>query len=343
MRPADALLSERRPLLVRRALATAVGLSEAIQLQQLDYILDHYDSRAVTLDGRRWVTAGLEFWKEQFPWASESTIRRAWENLAAQRLIEKKRGRESNVYTINYDVLDKLALSVQIERSPRSDRTDDTAQIDRAPCMKSSEESPEELSSADTADGQLFAADPPAPSPTQPDPKPGVDAKAEVEQKVEQVWAEYERVFAGHFTKGLTDPRRTMIRKGLKAVENDAELCIRAVRGLWNYRRQNPGGNMAIDAIFRTYPGGSNLTDQISRWAENAEEDRGGTENLHVHPEAIRAKVRRMRLQVVEMYQQPGVEGVKERGENALAWLKMQAKEEPVVGDGRVTGWRAVQ
>jgi hypothetical protein len=81
LRPADMLLEEPRPLLVRRQLAYAVGLQEAIQLQQLHWLLEHYDSRSVDRDGRRWLSAEMTFWCKQFPWTSDPTIRRAFDNL----------------------------------------------------------------------------------------------------------------------------------------------------------------------------------------------------------------------------------------------------------------------
>jgi Helix-turn-helix domain len=191
-----------------------------------------------------------------------------------------------------------------------------------------------ETSEKDSA-AQLFDAPAEAPA---PDP---------LEEKLNDVWDTYVNVFGDRLSiKGLTPPRRRTLIAALKATDNDTEVMKRAIFGLKSYRERNPHGSkdVSLDAIFRTGPHSHRtLTEQIEFWAGQAPEEsgKGGhSDNLAKHPPAVRAKVKRHRLQVVEMYQSPHLSGVKERGENALAWLKQQANEEPIIEEGRVTGWK---
>ena len=64
-----------RPLQVLPSLARAIGLNEAIILQQLHYWLERSDHER---EGRRWVYNTLEQWQEQCPFWSIPTIKRAF-------------------------------------------------------------------------------------------------------------------------------------------------------------------------------------------------------------------------------------------------------------------------
>lgn len=107
------LLIAEPPLQVLPSLAAAIGLYEAIFLQQLHYwLLTSPHER----DGRVWVYNTLESWHAQFPFMSMATLRRT--------LVELERGRRlvltarynrlptdrTKWYTIDYDALDALRL-----------------------------------------------------------------------------------------------------------------------------------------------------------------------------------------------------------------------------------------
>ncbi len=69
------LLLDEHPLMVSPSLAKAVGLNEAIVLQQLHYWLtrfkelqDEYHYR----DGRWWAYNTLKGWNDNFPWWSKN-------------------------------------------------------------------------------------------------------------------------------------------------------------------------------------------------------------------------------------------------------------------------------
>jgi len=99
------------PLLVLPNLAKAIGLNEAIFLQQLHYWLN---TSIHTFEGQRWIYNTASAWAEQFPFWSEKTIRRTVNKLKEQNLIEttprfnKKNYDKTNWFTINYQSVAKL-------------------------------------------------------------------------------------------------------------------------------------------------------------------------------------------------------------------------------------------
>ena len=71
------LLFAERPLVINTQLAMKIGLNEAIVLQQLHYWLRDTNS-GMECDGVRWIYNTTEQWLEQFPFWSESTLKRAF-------------------------------------------------------------------------------------------------------------------------------------------------------------------------------------------------------------------------------------------------------------------------
>lgn len=107
------LLINEPPLQVLPSLAAAIGLNEALLLQQLHYWLRH---AKVEHDGMMWIYKNLDKWKEQdFPFWSKNTIKRSVKSLKDQNLIfVEKLAPNSfdrvNHYTINYAELMKIEL-----------------------------------------------------------------------------------------------------------------------------------------------------------------------------------------------------------------------------------------
>ena len=99
-------LVEEPPLLVLPTLAHAIGLNEAILLQQIQYWLT---KSGKLRDGRQWVWNSAGEWQRQFPFWSTNTIRRTINNLRDQGLIDtssafNKMPMDRTLwYTINYD------------------------------------------------------------------------------------------------------------------------------------------------------------------------------------------------------------------------------------------------
>lgn len=179
--------------------------------------------------------------------------------------------------------------------------------------------------------------------PDQPSAAPVNDAKAEEHAKVVALHEHYVAVFGDRIrVKEITPHREKSYRKGLTATAWDVDLCKRAVTGLKSYRTANPQGSKDVSpsVIFETGPHSSrSLTDQIEWWADQAE---SATQVAHPEvPSVLRDRIRERRLTVVQMAQQPGNSSLRERGEQAIRWLREHAGEEPVI-DGEKVEWRPV-
>ncbi len=104
------LLTDDHPLIILPTLATIIGLNECIFLQQLHYWLEKSNHHK---DGHAWVYNTYENWNKQFPFWSESTIRRLVKNLELKNLIisntsNNRRFDQTKWYTICYEKLCEL-------------------------------------------------------------------------------------------------------------------------------------------------------------------------------------------------------------------------------------------
>lgn len=101
------LLINESPLQVQPSLAMAIGLNEAIFLQQLHYWMGasrHHH------DGKKWVYNTYSDWLLQLKYMSLPTLKRTIKSLKDRGLLtterfDKLRSNQVNYYTINYDVL----------------------------------------------------------------------------------------------------------------------------------------------------------------------------------------------------------------------------------------------
>ena len=101
------LLINESPLQVQPSLAMAIGLNEAIFLQQLHYWLG---ASKYSRDGRVWVYNTYAEWILQLRYTSIATLKRTIKNLREHRLIlverfEQNKSNQVNYYTIDYDTL----------------------------------------------------------------------------------------------------------------------------------------------------------------------------------------------------------------------------------------------
>ncbi|MEQ5403071.1 conserved phage C-terminal domain-containing protein [Providencia rettgeri] len=127
------LLLKTRPQIVIPELAVRLGLNEALLLQQVQYWLSETSS-GVDHDGRRWVYNTIEEWREQFPYFSESTIKRAFNNLKKLGVlnieqINKRTHDRTNYYSINYEHA-LLSDEVKLNSSNSSTKDSRTGQND---------------------------------------------------------------------------------------------------------------------------------------------------------------------------------------------------------------------
>ncbi|UYB50132.1 replication protein (plasmid) [Lysinibacillus capsici] len=119
------LLINEPPLQVLPSLAIQIGLNEAIIIQQVHYwLLLSKNER----DGFKWVYKKYEDWEEEFPFWSNSTIRRSIRNLEKEGLLissdkyNKFGADKTKWYRINYQKLMNSPVG-QNEQSQQSNRT----------------------------------------------------------------------------------------------------------------------------------------------------------------------------------------------------------------------------
>ncbi|PHA10396.1 replication protein [Bacillus sp. AFS051223] len=122
------LLLDDEPLVILPKLAAAIGLNEAIILQQLHYWLEK--SKNVR-DGFRWVYNTYEEWQKQFPFWSESTIKRTIKKLEGQHLIivgkyNKLKIDNTKWYRIDYEVLQNIENNTTGQNDQTTGQNDQT-------------------------------------------------------------------------------------------------------------------------------------------------------------------------------------------------------------------------
>ena len=116
------LLMTSRPIVINPDLAYSIGLNEAIALQQINYWLKETTS-GMERDGVRWIYNTTEQWLEQFPFWSESTLKRTFTRLKTHGVLKieqlnKSQRDMTNFYTINYE--SELLDEVKVTESKRS-------------------------------------------------------------------------------------------------------------------------------------------------------------------------------------------------------------------------------
>lgn len=114
------LLFDESPLVVQPTLAKAIGLNEAIVLQQINYWMNTKGSGKV-IKGERWIYNTVKEWQEQFPFWSEATITRTLENLEGAQLIKTGNYNKSSMdrtkwYSINFAVVELLDALITQEQ-----------------------------------------------------------------------------------------------------------------------------------------------------------------------------------------------------------------------------------
>lgn len=126
------LLMTSRPIVINPDLAYSIGLNEAIALQQINYWLQETKS-GMESDGVRWIYNTTEQWLEQFPFWSESTLKRTFTRLKTLGVLKieqlnKSQRDMTNFYTINYE--SELLDEVKVTESKRSKCTVQSGQND---------------------------------------------------------------------------------------------------------------------------------------------------------------------------------------------------------------------
>jgi len=133
------LLIAEPPLQVLPSLATAIGLNEAIFLQQIYYW--SLGASGVEADGHRWIYNTQEQWRAQFPFWSVDTIQRTVKSLRTKGVLlttnKMNRSKMDRTlwYAIDHDTLDGFvtdsAESRNDNRNLRLSSPQDAAMEDR--------------------------------------------------------------------------------------------------------------------------------------------------------------------------------------------------------------------
>lgn len=232
------LLIPEPPLQVLPGLACAVGINEAVFLQQLHYWTERIQPDEV---GQRWVYNTYAEWMAQFPWiTSRKTFQRIVEKLERAGYIEVRQPNGSdrtNHYRLVYASL------------PESQGPELDFDVDKSP-LSSGQIAPFSNTQETTSEKQQ-----PAPSPTCSD-------------EVHETWAYYETLFPSPRGKGLTPSRVRVIEKALK--EFTVDELKRALDGAKAFRAKKPGGEDIAD-FLSTNPNSGNLTSRINWLIDEAE------------------------------------------------------------------------
>lgn len=192
----SALLINEPPLQVLPSLAVAIGLNEAIVLQQIHYWTLRLRPAE---DGEVWVYNSAPQWREQFPFWSEDTILRTLKSLRSIGVLVAERRAKNSFdktfyYRIDRQVLDSLdtrnlpVSKPQRSRSKPQDACTDTRNLPVsavADCRHLYTETTAET----TAESGAAADAPAAAKPRKRAAKP--EAIKRPEGVDEQVWADY--------------------------------------------------------------------------------------------------------------------------------------------------------
>lgn len=108
------LLINESPLQVQPSLAMAIGLNEAIFLQQLHYWLG---ASKLHKNNQKWIYNTYPEWLLQLKYMSLATLKRTIKSLKEQKLIhverfDKKRSNQVNYYSIDYCVLSIIEQNI---------------------------------------------------------------------------------------------------------------------------------------------------------------------------------------------------------------------------------------
>ena len=108
------LLINEPPLQVLPSLAKAIGINEAVVLQQIHYWVSQ---KRHLYDGRYWTYNTYEDWNEQFSYMSKSGLRKVIHRLESKGLVmshnyNKNSFDHTKWYTINYETLNSYTPKV---------------------------------------------------------------------------------------------------------------------------------------------------------------------------------------------------------------------------------------
>ena len=115
------VLFNRKPITIDIDFATAVGLNEAIVLQQIHYwIVKNKEEGRNLKEGRFWTYNSIEEWHKKIPFLKKDAVRKSLEKLRKLEILlvgnyNKSRVDRTLWYTINYEKLDEFMQVVEAQ------------------------------------------------------------------------------------------------------------------------------------------------------------------------------------------------------------------------------------
>lgn len=228
------LLIDEHPLQVLPSLAVAIGLNEAMFVQQLHYWHKRKEEARDTRyfrDGRWWNYNTYEEWHEQFPFWSIATLKRVIRSAEEAGYVistseyNERKGDQTKWYAIDHEALDRASEEPSAEAGPMCETPRATGQIDppnvsncppqqvnlTRPLPETNAETNAETTSDEGRAGE---------TPRAPEPKG--------EDFVDVFWSSLSVARANRGTP--LDDQRPVTRKVQQALERDAEAELAAGR-----------------------------------------------------------------------------------------------------------------
>ncbi len=147
------LLLNESPLIQLHSLALKIGLNEAIFLQQLHYWIL---KSSTNFDGKNWVYRTSKEWEKEFPFWSNSTIKRVINSLKKSRILEVKRVYPHIYYAINEEKIGKSEAQSEPSKvqnePPKSQSEPSKAQFDPSPIYNENQRDYTEITQKSTTE-----------------------------------------------------------------------------------------------------------------------------------------------------------------------------------------------
>lgn len=303
---------DESPRIVFPSQAAVFGTEGALVLQQIRWAILHDDRLVVEEDGELWIAATVGDLRERwFDFIPQRSLERIISEAKASGVLITKRKRNGALYRVDVE-------NRQIGGSTTATLAEPRVKGE----VKEEEEHPAD---PDT----LFAGE------IQEESVPDGPDLPQV------IWDRWEETFPGRTRLGLTPSRRTQLKKALKAVDGNVDICLRAIVGFASWLSAHPEKNQSADIsrVFATnIHDKKNLTDKIIGWADDA--PTGATTAIYLS-DYDRREITHHKAMVSEMYarnvQDDESSPYRIQGHQALAWLKDKyGIEHDAEPDGRI-------
>ena len=246
-------LLDSQPLLLIPELAKAIGINEALVLQQVHYWLKKSPH---IIDGRAWVYNTIDQWNEQFCFFPKRTLERVFQSLADKKILlktnkfNKMRMDRTNWYSIDYDQLSEMVESScqnSVSEPPilreqyRQNDTNNTANLALAITREYTETTTET-----TTDISVLSKTTPEKKLSKPKKFEPLTALVElgVDPQIAQDWLEIRKAKKAPLTQTALDAVASEAAKARMSVcEAVRTCCTRGWQGFQSKWIDNIGGN----------------------------------------------------------------------------------------------------